>query len=109
MDDAMPGETTPQGSARVDGLLGHAGWVRSLALALARDEHAADDLVQQTWLRALERRGASAPRGPAWLATVVRNLARDAGRRDRRRAVREGASARREGSAATDDLVARAE
>jgi len=40
----------------VEALLAHAGWIRSLARQLASDPNRADDLVQQTWVAALEHR-----------------------------------------------------
>ena len=56
-------------------LLENRDFLRLLARKLVYDEHAAEDVVQQAWLAALER----PPRyqGPlrAWLAGVVRNLA----------------------------------
>jgi RNA polymerase sigma factor (sigma-70 family) len=67
----------------------HAGALRSLASSLVRDAHAADDIVQDAWVRAAEappRHGAS-PRG--WLATIVHRLARRWQRSERRRRVRE--------------------
>src|SRR6185503_3136620 len=60
-----------------------------------RDGHAADDLVQETWLRAVERGGASSTW--SWLARVVRNLAFQGRRLDAHRAERERGAARREG------------
>jgi DNA-directed RNA polymerase specialized sigma24 family protein len=43
-------------------LLTHADWVKSLARELVRDEHRAEDVVQETWIAALRH-------GPS---TVVR-------------------------------------
>jgi RNA polymerase sigma factor (sigma-70 family) len=61
-------------SEGLDELLVHAGWARALARRLVRDAHAADDLVQRTWVAALEHppRG-GAPR--AWIESVLRNFA----------------------------------
>ncbi len=39
-------------------LSAHAPWIRSLALRLVRDTARADDLVQETFLAALEQRPA---------------------------------------------------
>ncbi len=65
-------------------LLAEAGWARRLAVHLVRDADGADDLLQETWRRALERAprsdGRSSPR--SWIATVLRNLASN-WRRDR--------------------------
>ena len=64
----------------VELLLAQAGWVRRLALHLVQDRDRADDLIQETWRRALERRDVhdTSERGlRAWLARVLRNLAAD--------------------------------
>ncbi len=73
-----------------DVLLQHRDWVRALARSLVRDTGSADDLEQETWLRALRSmpRDVRSPR--AWLATVMRNRLRDSVRRDARRGEREG-------------------
>ncbi len=74
-------------------LLAHAGFVRSVARSLLVDESAVDDVVQQTWLTALER----PPREPGalrrWLARVARSVVREARRSDERRMRREAATA----------------
>lgn len=60
--------------------------LRALARALIADDHAAEDAVQETWLRAqrfeADGAGAALRRPGAWLSTTLRNLSRD-----RRRAV----------------------
>lgn len=73
---------------RIEELLGHLGWVRALAGRLVADAASADDLVQQTWLAALERppRHGSNPRG--WLARVLKNQLRQGARATRRRGER---------------------
>src|SRR6185503_17039607 len=76
-------------------LLEHGPRLSALARRLVRDGHAADDLVQETWLRAVERGGASSTW--SWLARVVRNLAFQGRRLDAHRAERERGAARREG------------
>src|SRR5262245_29421694 len=74
----------------IEALLNEAGWLRRLAASLVGDAAQADDLVQDTWVAAL-RRPPSAERAPRpWLARVVRNLARNAGRDGARRRTREG-------------------
>lgn len=72
----------------IERLLEHREWVRGLARSLVFGSADADDLVQDAWVAALRsppRHGESL-RG--WLATTIRNLARnrrrDAFRRDRR-------------------------
>ena len=67
----------------------HAGFVRSLARALVADEATADDLVQDVWVRALERPPRHGRQLRAWLARVARNLAANRWRGDERRRARE--------------------
>ncbi|MHC4899291.1 MAG: RNA polymerase sigma factor [Planctomycetota bacterium] len=59
----------------LEDLLGHDGFIRSLARSLLRDPAQVDDVVQQAWLKAME----APPRDPgavrAWLRKVVRRLA----------------------------------
>lgn len=81
--------TPPFAQARIESLLEHSTWIRGLAAQLASDPGTADDLVQKTWLAALQRPPGSArdPRSlRRWLAAVLRNFAhqerRGAGRRD---------------------------
>ena len=78
----------------LDGLLAHGDFARSLARALLFDEHRADDVVQQAWLAALQRRPLHAGAARAWLATVIRRLAGRSIREEGRRFRREQATAR---------------
>jgi len=64
-------------------LLEHERWVRNLAADLVHDPGAADDLVQRTWLAALQSPRARRPR--AWLRSVVHNLWVSDGREERNR------------------------
>src|SRR5262249_58694164 len=57
-------------------LLGHAAWLRRLALSLVGPAGGADDLVQDTWLAALRRPPARPGPLRPWLAEVLRNLVR---------------------------------
>lgn len=68
-----------------DSLLVHGNFVHRLARALAGTSADADDLAQATWTAALQadRRELRSPR--AWLATIVRNLARNLARGEQRR------------------------
>jgi len=90
-------------------LLAQAGWLRSLALRLVRDEARADDLVQETWRRALEQPPRDREALPAWLARVARNTAAEEGRRAARRRARETRAAKPERVPAAADVVARTE
>lgn len=66
-------------------LADHVEWVRRLAYALVHDVHRADDLAQRTLVAALEHPPEDRGRLRAWLASVLRNVARrearDAGTR----------------------------
>jgi RNA polymerase sigma-70 factor (ECF subfamily) len=74
-------------------LLAHAGFVRSVARSLLADENAVDDVVQQTWLAALQRPPREAGALRRWLGRVARSVARESRRADERRLRREAASA----------------
>ncbi|MAG57105.1 MAG: hypothetical protein CMJ83_12500 [Planctomycetes bacterium] len=90
-----------------DELLSHAPAVRALARRLLRDDHAAEDVVQQTWLQALRRPPRQRTRLLAWLLTVARRLAltrRDQGRAQDRREQRAAPPAR---SPSPDEAVDR--
>jgi len=69
--------------------------LRRLALALVRDEHAADDLVQDALVQALERPGAERL-GLGWLSAAVKHLAFNKTTAERRRAERQRSVARDE-------------
>lgn len=87
-------------------LLVHDGFVRALARSLLRDQHAAEDVAQETWVTALER-GATAVTWPAWLAGVVRKRAGKHARGEARRARRERLAARAEGLPSEAEILAR--
>lgn len=101
--------TDPAAPPSLDQLLLHRAWVRSLALSLAGDEHSAADLEQSAWLRLIERPDTALRSPGAWFATVLRNLARDAGRSAPRRRERERAAARPDAQPSAHDVVARAD
>src|ERR1051325_2740627 len=88
----------------VESLLRNRSWMRRLARELVGPE-LAEDLVQETWVRALE----SPPRDMAalsvWLRRVLRNLAARIGRRESGRPAREVAAARPEGGRARAGLA----
>jgi len=77
-----------------EALLAHRDFVRGLAMKLVFDEHKADDVVQETWLAALENAPAQPRSLRAWLARVARNLALKSARTDIRRRQRERRNAR---------------
>lgn len=96
----------------VDRLLANARWVKALAVRLVADDAAADDLAQETWLRALERppRDATTERSlRAWLRRVVERFALQRRRHDEAAASRERAAAAREAQSDVADVVAHAE
>lgn len=81
----------PDGS---DELLANLGWVRRLAVAIARDPDTADDLLQQAAGEWLTQRPAWATHGSGlrrWFARVVRVRAVDHFRAERARSRREAA------------------
>ncbi len=73
----------------ISSLLAEKAWVRALARSLLFDPDRADDVVQETWLAALESppRQSSSLRG--WLRSVVRNRSQNVLRGERRRHDRE--------------------
>jgi len=75
-------------------LAASSGWVHGLARRLADDEHAAEDLVQEAWVAVLVAPRRVRGRLEAWLAGVVRNLARSDRRAGGRRRAREQRGAR---------------
>jgi RNA polymerase sigma factor (sigma-70 family) len=70
-------------------LRAQAAWTRSVARALVGDPDAADDLVQESWIAALRHRPAVDRSLRGWLATVIRNRARNRHRVAERAARRE--------------------
>ena len=76
-----------------DELFAHAGWVRGLALRLVRDAAAADDLVQDAFVAALEQKPRADRALEPWLARVVRRRASFLERGRARKADREHARA----------------
>jgi RNA polymerase sigma-70 factor (ECF subfamily) len=84
-------------------------WLSALARALLGEGQAAEDLVQDTAVAAIE--GPMPPDAPkrAWLASVARRLAARRFRGDSRRNWRESEAARPEGLPDSAELVERAE
>jgi DNA-directed RNA polymerase specialized sigma24 family protein len=79
-----------------DVMLAQAAALRSLARRFLRDEAAADDLVHETWVAALEHPPATTVRLGDWLATVLQNRAARQRRADTRARRREVEAARTE-------------
>ncbi|MEW6744902.1 MAG: sigma factor [Planctomycetota bacterium] len=73
----------------IDSLLRHASWLRALARSLLMDAERAEDVVQQTWLVALEHPPRSHRNLRAWLGAIARNILRQDARSEKRRSVRE--------------------
>jgi RNA polymerase sigma-70 factor (ECF subfamily) len=86
---------------------GHAAALQGLARALCGDEHEAEDLVQETWLRS-GRLPEGANRRP-WLRTVLQNLVRDQSRVRDRRAAGELTAARVEALPSDSEILERLE
>ncbi len=75
-------------------LIAHQHYLRRVARGLLADQFAADDLVQETLLRSMERPPAlDRPLRP-WLRTVLTSRAKDRARREGRRAEREASTSR---------------
>lgn len=70
----------------------HGGALRSLAQQLLRDRNEIDDAVQETWLRALRSPPRHGDGLGAWLAKVLHNVVRRAGRASARRRRHEDAA-----------------
>lgn len=63
---------TPPPPFHADSLLAHASSLRALARALSWDDATADDLVQETWLTAMEKKPHAGEGLRAWLQVVMR-------------------------------------
>lgn len=92
-----------------DHLLEHEPFVRRLAGAIVRDPAGADDIAQETWLRALAQHPGELRNPRGWLARVARTCAWKQHRSESRRQRREEAVARAERLPAVVDEVVRAE
>ncbi len=96
-------------SPSADLLLRHGRFVRSLARDLLRDEHLAEDVVQDTWLRFIERSPREGRLTRSWLGSVVRHLAIDRLRSRARSRTREEAEAPVEPQSSADEALEHAE
>ena len=87
-------------------LLGASPSLRRLVLALVRDEHLADELIQETWVAALRRRHRP-PQDPGrWAFAFVRKLLRGVRRREGRRREQETLAADPTTPQPPDELLA---
>jgi RNA polymerase sigma-70 factor (ECF subfamily) len=89
-------------------LVAHQRWIRALARTLVVDASAADDLVQDTWVAALEHGPRPDPPRRGWLATILRRRAAETRRESASRARREASSARAEALPSTLAMIERA-
>ena len=98
----------PMSPISAEALLEHRAWLRQLAQRLASDSLAAEDLLQDTWVRALQRPPAPGPRSSvrAWLGSVLRNQARRRWQRAQLRERQEQLKAGERPEHSTDDLFA---
>jgi RNA polymerase sigma factor (sigma-70 family) len=85
----------PSTNLDITWLLSENEWVQRLARRLLGEGPDAEDLAQETWVRALKgkRRG---PRSRAWLATIAHNITRERFRSEAGRRAREERAARPE-------------
>ncbi|MEM8883487.1 MAG: RNA polymerase sigma factor [Planctomycetota bacterium] len=86
-------------------LLEHRAFVTSVARALLRDEHEVEDVVQETYVAALEADPPRAGKERSWLAGITRNLARNRQRARARRLRREAAVARPESTTGSTEKL----
>lgn len=94
--------------AHLEPLLAQTAWLRRLATELVGNSAVADDLTQDATLAALQSGGPT--RGGAmraWLASVLRNRARDTAGAERRRQQHERGAARAEAQPSAADAVER--
>ncbi len=102
-------ESMPAAAPTLDALLAHGGLVRAAARAVLQGDAEVEDVVQETWLRALDQ----GPRAPgalrAWLRRVARNLAIDSLRKSDRRQRHEAAAARPEALPSVEAIAEREE
>ena len=89
-----------------ENLLAQSNWLRRLARGLVRDEDAAEDLAQDTWVAALRAKPAELQ---AWMTVVARNFARRGKRDAGLRAAHEPHGAREERVEGPDEIAARVE
>ncbi|MBL8842244.1 MAG: sigma-70 family RNA polymerase sigma factor [Planctomycetes bacterium] len=89
----MTANPRPGAALDAETLLAHGAWLAAVARALVARDDDVDDVVQQTYARALERPPAHHGNVKGWLGTVARNVWRSRSRADRSRVAREAAVA----------------
>ncbi|MCP5024476.1 MAG: RNA polymerase sigma factor, partial [bacterium] len=99
---STPSDITPEA------LLAHSDWIRHLVAGLVRDPGRTDDVLQETWLIALQRPPQEEGNLRGWLASVARSVIQNFGRCEGRRQYREQAVARLEALPDTVDVIAKA-
>ena len=90
-------------------LMQHGQFVRALARGLLGDEHLAEDVAQDTWLRWMQRPPREPGRTRHWLRSVGRNLAVNSARSRAWRRQRERTVARPEATPDPSEELAQAE
>jgi RNA polymerase sigma factor (sigma-70 family) len=90
-------------------LLQHASWLKNLARSLVKDPDLADELVQKTWVKALEHPPRHAGNPQNWLARVLRNGIYSRHRAEQRRLAREGRVSVAAGEEIAHEIVERGE
>ena len=98
----------PSQSPPLEDLLAQVGWIRALSKSLVRDPDLADEVVQQTLVRASLEGPREAGSMRAWLRAVVRNFARASLRSRARRKHHEQNAARSEREPSAHDVLERA-
>ena len=101
--------TSQSCSVEVERLISEAGFVRSIARSLLFDGHEVDDLVQQTWLRALEKPPKSIANSRGYLGGLTRSLISNHRRSSARRKQREAQGSKVEGLPSPAELLAHQE
>jgi RNA polymerase sigma factor (sigma-70 family) len=90
-------------------LLRHASWLKNLALSLVKDPDQAEDMVQQTWVKALEHPPKTGGNTQGWLARVLRNGIYTRYRSEHRRLARESQVSGSDGELFAHEVVERGE